>query len=51
MNHLAIRCIDCGEPLDDQLAVHPMCTPCCKVAVHLLGDVDTRIRALEGDTA
>lgn len=45
------RCIDCGEPMVDELAVHPMCRPCCELAAHLLGNVDTRIRALEGDTA
>lgn len=45
------HCIDCGEPLADQLAVHPMCSPCCKVAVHRLGDANTRVRQLEGVTA
>lgn len=44
------HCIDCGEPLVDELAVHPMCSPCCSVAVHLLGDVDSRVRQLEGAT-
>lgn len=45
---LVTHCIDCGEPLDGELAVHPMCSPCCKIAVHVLGDVGTRVRALEG---
>lgn len=44
------HCIDCGEALDDQLAVHPMCSPCCQVAVRLLGDVENRVRHLEGAT-
>lgn len=45
------RCIDCGDPLADELAVHLMCRPCCDLAVHLLGDVDARVRQLEGHPA
>lgn len=38
-------CSDCGAPMAPSLM--PLCAPCTRIAVRLLGSVDARLAILE----
>lgn len=40
-----MTCLDCGAPMDPSLM--PICAPCARIAVQLLGNVDARLPILE----